>query len=293
MLPAGAGRRGDHPLLRLRVESLCPPAPASNAAIDAHRAVVQAQLEKAHAMVDGLRLNVQTLHTSSFEPPLLLAYQGRDDWSLKESWAALFRTLLPEVKPLSLANRRPHIGLVVTRGHEKVFLKGMEGILNQASAERFDWTVVCSQQNGEALLRAGLHNSAIRYLSLPERIDHSVERIRQARFTVLYHWEVGTDSTNYFLPFFRLVLVQCTGWGWPVTSGIPQMDYYLSSEFLETAASDAHYSERLVRFQRLPVYFRRPELPRIPANRERFWHRCQPASLFVRAEPAQDSSRFR
>ncbi len=260
----------DHALLRLRVASLCPPAPANNAAIDAYRLSVQAQLEKAHATVEGLQLNLQTLHTSSFEPPLLWAYQGRDDRPLKETWAALFRPLLPEVEPLSLAGRRPHIGLVVTRGHERVFLKGMGGILNQASAGRFDWTIVCSQQNGEALLRAGIHNPAIRYLPLPERIDQSVELIRQGRFSVLYHWEVGTDSTNYFLPFFRLAPVQCTGWGWPVTSGIPQMDDYLSSEFLETAASDAHYSERLVRFQRLPVYFRRPELPQIPGNRERF-----------------------
>ncbi len=260
----------DHALLRLRVASLCPVAPASNAAIDAYRAMAQAQLEEAHATVAGLQLNLQTLHTSGFEPPMLLAYQGRDDRPLKESWAALFRTLLPEVKPLSLANRRPHIGLVVTRGHEKVFLKGMGGILNQASVGRFDWTIVCSQQNGEALLRAGIHNPAIRYLPLPERIDQSVELIRQGRFSVLHYWEVGTDSTNYFLPFFRLAPVQSTGWGWPVTSGIPHMDDYLSSEFLETTASDAHYSERLVRFQRLPVYFRHPELSQIPANRERF-----------------------
>ena len=260
----------DPALLRLRMESLCPPAPASNTAIDVYRAALQAQLEEAHDAADGLRLDLQGLHTSGFEPPLLLAYQGRDDRPLKEAWAALFRKLLPEVEPLSLNGRRPHIGFVVTQSHEGAFLKGMSGILNRLSTTRFDWTVVCSQQNGEASLRAGIHNPAIRYLALPERIDRSVELLRQGRFTILYHWEAGTDSTNYFLPFFRLAPVQCTGWGWPVTSGIPQMDYYLSSQSLETADSDAHFSERLVRFQRLPVYFHRPELPEIRVDRERF-----------------------
>lgn len=264
-----AGGEG-HALLRLRVASFCPPAPASNAMIDAYREAVQMQLKEAHATMGGLQLHLQELHTSSFEPPLLLAYQGRDDRSIKEAWATLFQPLLPEVEPLSLTGRRPHIGFVVTRGHEGVFLKGMSGILNQVSAERFDWTVVCSQQNGETSLRLGIHNPAVRYLPLPERIDLSAELIRQGRFSVLYHWEVATDSTNYFLPFFRLAPVQCTGWGWPVTSGIPQMDYYLSSQFLETVDSDAHYSERLVRFQRLPVYFHRPETVEISVDRERF-----------------------
>ena len=50
--------------------------------------------------------------------------------------------------------------------------------------------------------------------------DHIVETIRGAEFDVLYHWEVGSDVTNYFLPFFKLAPVQCTGAGLPATSGI-------------------------------------------------------------------------
>ena len=38
---------------------------------------------------------------------------------------------------------------------------------------------------------------------------------------LIYFWEVGTDTTNYFLPFCRLAPVQCTGWGWPETSAAP------------------------------------------------------------------------
>lgn len=261
-------RGADPALFRLRVESLCPPVPASHAAIDGYRAALRARLEQWREPRD-LRLNLESLHASDLEPPLALIYQGRDDRPLKEAWAALFQNLLPEVEPPPPASGRPRVGFVVTRRHEEAFLKGMAGILNHLSADRFDLTVACSQQGGEARLRTGIRNSAVRYLSLPDRIDHGVERLRQARFAVLYHWEVGTDSIDYFLPFFRLAPVQCTGWGWPVTSGIPGMDYYLSAQHLETADSDAHYSERLVRFQRLPVYFHRPE-PAPLVERERF-----------------------
>ena len=52
--------------------------------------------------------------------------------------------------------------------------------------------------------------------------------------------------------------VQCVIWGHPDTTGSPYIDYFLSSELLETADADAHYSERLVRLPLLATYFERP-----------------------------------
>jgi len=41
----------------------------------------------------------------------------------------------------------------------------------------------------------------------------------------------------------RLAPVQCTAWGHPVTSGLPTIDYYLSSQLMEPENAQAHYSE--------------------------------------------------
>jgi predicted O-linked N-acetylglucosamine transferase (SPINDLY family) len=82
-----------------------------------------------------------------------------------------------------------------------------------------------------------------------------------ARFDLLYYWEVGTDLLNYLLPFWRAAPVQCAGWGWPATTGIPQIDYFVSCALLETDASDAHYAEKLVRLAHLPTYYYRPPVP--------------------------------
>lgn len=45
------------------------------------------------------------------------------------------------------------------------------------------------------------------------------------------------------------------------TTGIPTVQYLTSCEGLETPEGDTHYSETLVRFQRLPTYYTRPPVP--------------------------------
>ena len=137
----------------------------------------------------------------------------------------------------------------------------MRGILNHIDTRRFDVTVVYSLPNGEAIIKPAIANPNITYLGLPKQMDKAIHVVAEAHFDALHYWEVGTDYQNYFLPFCRLAPVQCTSWGWPVTSGNPQMDYFLSAEGLETSDADAHYSETLVRFKKLPVYYYRPPMP--------------------------------
>ncbi|MDS4030832.1 MAG: tetratricopeptide repeat protein [Candidatus Contendobacter sp.] len=254
--------------LRVYTESLCPPISSSNAEIDAYRANLTAQLAQWRAN-DGLKPNISQLHLSTATPPFSMTYHGRDDRPLKEAWAALFQGKLLEMPPSPITGK-PHIGFLVTENHEGAFIRAMTGMLNCLNGERFRLTVVCCGQRGEQLLRNAIHHPAIHYLPVPLRFDRCLETIGQAGFHLLYHWEVGTDSANYFLPFFRLAPVQCTGWGWPVTSGIPQMNYYLSCQYLERPDGDGDYSERLVRFQRLPAYFERPQPLPVPSERDRF-----------------------
>jgi protein O-GlcNAc transferase len=248
----------DNDLFRLHVETLAPVIPASNEAIDQYRAGLSAILDR--QLQADLHLDLSQLHTSGGEPPFVLAYQGRDDRPLKEKYGRLFQGRFPDLGH-KVSRDKPHLGFVVTHGHEGVFLKCMRGILNHLSAERFSLTVVCSHPAGEPILRPAITNPAVQYLPLPPRFDQATELIRQAQFDLLHYWEVGTDTTNYFLPFCRLAPVQCATWGWPVTTGIPTMDYFISAELLETAESDDHYSETLVRLKRLPTYYYRPPVP--------------------------------
>jgi predicted O-linked N-acetylglucosamine transferase (SPINDLY family) len=67
------------------------------------------------------------------------------------------------------------------------------------------------------------------------------------------------------LPFLRLAPVQCLGMGTAHTTGIPQMDYYISSDLIEVPEAQEHYTERLVRLTTLPTYQYRQQL-RQPAK---------------------------
>ena len=121
-----------------------------------------------------------------------------------------------------------------------------------------------------AKIRERLNPEVAPILVIPDRFDLAMETIRDARFDVLYYREIGTDATNYFLPFVRLAPVQCTSFGIQVTSGIPNVDYYLSSELVEPDDAAEHYSERLLLAQTLLPYRQRASLPVRPKSREEF-----------------------
>ncbi|MBK8505822.1 MAG: tetratricopeptide repeat protein [Saprospiraceae bacterium] len=220
------------------------------------------------------QLVLADLHRLSIQPPFDLAYQGMDDLPLKKAYGRFFDNYFMQIRrglgtdthrPLRSGRRK--VGFVVTRGHEGVFLKCIRGILQKLDTSLLEISVVCQAPNGRTILQPAIARDDIRYLEIPGRLDMAIHRIRAADFDILYYWEVGTDAVNYFLPFFRLAPVQCTSWGWPVTSGIPTMDYFLSCDLLETEESAQHYSEKLVLFKRLPVYYYPPALPSADLDR--------------------------
>jgi predicted O-linked N-acetylglucosamine transferase (SPINDLY family) len=67
------------------------------------------------------------------------------------------------------------------------------------------------------------------------------------------------DPLVYYLAFSRLAPVQFMTWGHPVSTALPDMDFFLSSEELETPGSESQYSEQLVKFPSLMTVFERPE----------------------------------
>jgi uncharacterized protein (TIGR03032 family) len=257
----------DDAVLALHTELLCPPVFASGTALDAYRARAQAVVDTFRGR--ALQIGLERVQSSRAEPPYDWAYQGRGNLALKRAYAALFADGFPHQDPLPAPSPDPpwRVGFLVTPSHEGVFVRCMSGIINRLDRERFRVTLVCARP-GEAVLRAAIPagRAAVQYV--PLRFDHALAEIRPAAFDVLYFWEVGTDATNYFLPFCRLAPVQCTGWGWPETSGAPHLDIHLTSAGLATAEADDAFSERLVRLPHLPPYFFRPPIPEHPRGRE-------------------------
>ncbi|MFT5610867.1 MAG: protein O-GlcNAc transferase [Arenicella sp.] len=71
-------------------------------------------------------------------------------------------------------------------------------------------------------------------------------QIKQDQIDVLIYPEIGMSALTARLASYRLAPVQATSWGHPVTSGLPSIDYFLSSELMEPEQAQSWYSEKLV-----------------------------------------------
>ncbi len=259
----------DRALWRLRHDLLGPIVFADNDEIVEYQRSLAERLEEYRG--ESLGFDVNELPASNCQPPVELIYQGRDDLPIRRSLASIFENSLPEIAP---PDRRkcigpPRLAFIVTKGSEGIFLRGMGGALTRLTPGRFRTAVVCAP-SGVKQFQNALNGVSVEILPMAATLSETVARVRAADLDLAYFWEVGTDSLSYFLPFFRLARVQCTSWGWPVTSGIAAMDYFLSSELIEPPDSAAHYSERLLRLANIPNYYSRPTAPAPAADRQRF-----------------------
>lgn len=250
-----------NPVLRLCRANVCESVAAGNEALFAYRRELEACLDQ--LLSEGRPILPEAAELAGCAPPAELCYQGLDELPLKQKYARLFEPMLSawaQLAPPAAHAGRQRIGFVVTAGHERVFIRCLGGILQRLSTQEMALVIVCGPESARIIHQA-LHRPELSYLALAGRFAEAVEILRAARFDLLYYWECGTDALNYFLPFCRLARVQLTGWAWPVTSGIPNMDYFLSMAGIEPEDAEAHYSERLIRLPHLPTRCPRPSRP--------------------------------
>lgn len=191
---------------------------------------------------------------------------GGGNKHLLRKFAALFSPLIRR-RNGQPREGRPRIGFVVTAPHVGSFLRVQAGIVERLDPNRFQ-PVVCCPRQALAVLKQGIHRE-VEYVSFPDRFDEAADAIAAAGCHALYFHKVSADPLGYLLPFARLAPVQCTSWTTHYTSGVAEVDYYVSCGLVEAEGAEEHYSERLVRMEAFPNYERNPG-PTAPACRADF-----------------------
>ncbi len=98
-----------------------------------------------------------------------------------------------------------------------------------------------------------------RVIDLPSSIIHAQEIILNDKLDIMFYPDIGMSDYTYILALSRLALVQINGLGHANTSGIKNIDYYITYG-IEPISSDSQYTEKLIRFSRLPFNYSTPKV---------------------------------
>jgi predicted O-linked N-acetylglucosamine transferase (SPINDLY family) len=260
--------------IRIRIATMLPMFPRSSDEID--RVRERFGREVAALTTQPLRLRDPAREVG--QTAFLLPYQGRNDRELLMKLAELYEHACPELlytaphcraprgtQPTRPARPRLRVGFA-----SRFFTAHSVGIwynqLIALLAKEPDFEVVLIDLGGHA--DPELRAACARTLAPPQALAGAREAIAAEELDVLVYADIGMDPFGYFLAFSRLAPVQCTTFGHPDTSGLRNIDYFISSALFEADDAQDHYSEQLVRLSSLPLYIPRPLPPAAPRSRQ-------------------------
>jgi predicted O-linked N-acetylglucosamine transferase (SPINDLY family) len=253
---------------RWRAELTSPVIFPDNESIDAYLAQVDAVLDRHRA--EKIHFPLDVLAQSDCQPSFYLSYLGRDVTPLKSKYADIFNEALQRdyphlmAPPAASTDSRIRIAFMVSQTHEGVFLKLTRGFINHLPRDRFHVTLLCTQHS-KNYVEPHIAHPDTHYLLLPDpgeaaRLEETIQACKAQQFDILYYYEIGTDAWNYFLPFFNLARAQCTCYGLPISTGIPQIQHFISSALVESPTGQGFYREKMHLLATEPIYFDRPVL---------------------------------
>ena len=105
---------------------------------------------------------------------------------------------------------------------------------------------------------------------IPRNLEAVCNQIIADKLDIIIFTDIGMAPRTTQIAGLRLAPVQCTAWGHPITSGLPTIDYYLSSDLMEPENAQEHYSEQLVRLPNLGFCYPKPAIPQPTKSRFNF-----------------------
>jgi len=260
------------PGLRVELACMLPAIIPSEESIDLLRQKIITNLDN----LEKNGLKIENIEKEISNPLFYQAYHGRNDKDLVVHLANFFKKVCP-----SLSYKAPHcedgakrkegkirVGVISAYFHRHVVSKFYNEFLSRlASDERLELTAFAVSAKRDDYTEK-LQESFKEYVFLSASLDKSREIIAERQMDFIFYPDLGMNTLPYFLAFAKLAPIQATAGGHPITSGIRNMDYYISVRDLESENAQEHYSEKLVLFDHNTGIFSKPAYPDAAKTRD-------------------------
>ena len=230
-----------------------------------HRSRWEAGIEKLDRLVDlesreGIfeAVNATTSSTNFF-----LHYQGLNDLALQKRYGTLLhrvaRAAYPDLaEPPAMRTIAPgekiRVGFLSPHFYRHTIYKLFGHWITELNGDDFETHAIHTGKKFDQATRELKEKSDFFYAGLGSN-QAAIQAIRSANLDILIYLDIGMDPNIQLLAALKLAPVQCMTWGHPVTSGLPTMDYFLTSDLMEPADGDGHYSEKLIRLPNLSIFY--------------------------------------
>lgn len=220
---------------------------------------------KLHALCEDVaagRVGGDLLKALAAKQPFLLAYQGYDDRDLQKLYGGLVHRIVNArfgaahaLPPPPASDEPVRVGIVSSffylHSNWKIPIKGWISQLDRKRFRVFGY-YLGARRDAETEAAAALCDRFVHRIA--DVAAWRREILADAPHVLIYPG-LWMDADTFQLAAQRLAPVQCNSWGHPDTSGLPTLDYFLSSDLMEPPGGDDHYTEELVRLPNLSIYY--------------------------------------
>lgn len=163
----------------------------------------------------------------------------------------------PHCRQRPAPGRRMRVAIVSVFLGSHTIGKLFGSALARLPRERFEVVAVSHAKPGDKAWVAQMRGADAQVV-LSHDLGEARRQLATIEADILLYLDIGMDPFTYFLAFSRLAPVQAVCVGHPDTTGIPNIDYFLTSRGAEPADWREHYTERAILLEEFPFFYNRP-----------------------------------
>ncbi|KAG3110431.1 hypothetical protein PI124_g8961 [Phytophthora idaei] len=207
-------------------------------------------------------------------PTMFIGYQGIDVLPIQQAInrlrSAVYPSLSSSFEPQNTdrsegnwsgdSHRRRRVGFISTWFRVHSVGKLLLGVVQNLDRTKFHVTIyhcVHFLRDADEVTEL-FKRTADEFIELPESQDTAVKILRQAQLDIAIFPELGMDEWTVLLSHHRVAPIQCVFWGHPITTGNPNIDYFISSEHFVSENFDEPAEQTQLNVQLKLSGYRRP-----------------------------------